>query len=200
MRYCEILTVTPSPDSDATAEVWNTMGLNDCPQAAWDELDLNDVKAQTGASLAAINGPRHWVLDRIVPGAQMAGSLQVKDFNGIKMRSIAQVQLPSLSAEAPYTPTSVRRDTTFTFAAGRKVYELTAPDGSISIMQSYSQQTDPTQTVDDLASLGDRLHLPHGWTFTVRTLGDDLDVVTLDGLATVITDDLRNTYQLRAHG
>lgn len=199
VRYCEILTVTPGPDGSATAEVWNTMGLNDCPQDVWDAVDLDDVKAQTGAAMAATNGPRYWVLDRIVPG-KMAGSLQVKTFGGIEMRSIALVELPSLTVQTPYTEISVRRDTTFTYAAGREVYELTAPDESIYIMQSYSLQIDPTQTEADLASLGNRLELPDGWTFTARVLAEDLDVTTLDGLATVITDDLRNTYQLRSRG
>lgn len=199
-RYCEILTVTARPDGGVTAEVWNTMGLNDCPQASWDAVNLDDVKNQTGAMAAVRNGPRYWVLDGIVPG-KLAGSLQVRDFSGMQMRSIALVELPTHAAmKIPYTDFSVARDTIFTFAAGREVYELTAPGGSIYIMQSYSQQTDPTQTLDDLGSLGRRLHLPDGWRFTARVLYEDLEVTTRDGVATVITDDLDNTYQLHSRG
>lgn len=43
-RYCEILAVTAEGGSNI-AEVWNTIELNDCPDAAWDALDV-------GASLA----------------------------------------------------------------------------------------------------------------------------------------------------
>jgi hypothetical protein len=197
VRYCEILAVTGSGGSE-TAEVWNTMGLNDCPQTAWDAIDLDAVQGQLGADQVATNGPRYWVLDRIVPG-QMTGSLEVRDLDGVEMRSIARVDLTGADADSPaYVELSVERETVFTFLAGREVYELASPDGSTYIMQSYSQQIDPDQTVDDLASLGDRLDLPDGWTFTSRVLTEDLEVEDQDGIATVVTDDLQNTYQLAA--
>ena len=46
----------------------------------------------------------------------------------------------------------------------------------------------------DLATLGDRLMLPEGWSYTARTLDSDL-VLSVDGEAIVLTDDLSNTYQ-----
>lgn len=203
VRYCEILTVTFAPEGGATAEVWNTMGLNDCPQVAWEAVDLDTVKTETGAPFAATNGPRYWVLDRIVPG-KLATSLEVKSLSGLEMRSVAVVELPSITpssvSNTPYTETSVRRDTVFTFAAGRRIYELTAPDGSIYVMQSYSQQLDADLAVADLADLRARLDLPTGWSFQSRVLRTDLEVEDLDGIATVVQDDLRNTYQLRSRG
>ena len=48
--------------------------------------------------------------------------------------------------------------------------------------------------LDDLAALGSRLSLPEGWTYGVRTLETELTVLS-DGLATVVQDELRNTYQ-----
>ncbi len=45
-----------------------------------------------------------------------------------------------------------------------------------------------------------RVDLPDGWTFTSRILGEDLKVEDQDGIATVVTDDLRNTCQLAVHG
>lgn len=199
VRYCEILTIAVTPDGSATAEVWNTMGLNDCPQDTWEAVDLDDAVAQTGASTAVRNGPRYWLLDGIEPGT-LDGSLEVRSFGGLEMRSVAFVELPALRSDAAYTETSVRRDTVFTFAAGRRIYELTAPDGSIYVMQSYSQQDVPTQTVDDLASLRTRLDLPRGWTFMTRVLTEDLLVEDDEGVATVVTDEFRNTYQLRSRG
>jgi haloalkane dehalogenase len=94
----------------------------------------------------------------------------------------------------------VRRDTEFVFKAGREVYELTAPDGSIYIMQSYRQQIEPSLTLADLAGLGEQLHLPERWTFAARALDDELDVEDIDGVAVVIQDELQNSYQLRVRG
>jgi hypothetical protein len=94
----------------------------------------------------------------------------------------------------------VERDTEFRFDAGREVHELTAPDGSIYVMQSYSLEVDPTLDVEALSAIGDRLQLPDGWTFTSRVLTEPLVVEDIDGVATVVQDDLRNSYQLRTRG
>jgi len=198
VRYCEILTTNDGEDSEI-AEVWNTMGLNDCPQGAWDAIDLGAVQTHLGADEVATNGPRYWVLDSIAPGA-MTGSLEVRDLDGVEMRSIALVDLVDIEADATsYVELSVQRETEFTFLAGREIYELTAPDGSTYVMQSYSLEIDPDQTVDDLSSLRNRLDLPDGWTFTSRVLSEDFKVEDQNGIATVVTDNLRNTYQLAAH-
>jgi hypothetical protein len=61
-------------------------------------------------------------------------------------------------------------------------------------MQSYSQIKDPTETIADLPTLGARLTLPAGWTYTVRKLRRDL-VLAAHGRATVVQDELLNTYQ-----
>jgi hypothetical protein len=63
------------------------------------------------------------------------------------------------------------------------------------VLQAYSLAVDPTQTEEDLAGLGERLDLPEGWTFRVRTLEDDLGLLSRDGVATVTQDELQNTYQ-----
>lgn len=198
VRYCEFLTV--DLEGSAIAEVWNTLFLNDCPQEAWDQIDLVAVAADVGSDLAIPNGPRYWVLDAIARGGDGTGSLEVRELSGIEMRSVTTVELADVTDLSPYSETSVLRDTVFTFSAGREIYELTAPDGSIYVMQSYSEQVDPAQTVDDLSTLGARLDLPEGWTFEARVAAEDLDVMTVDGLATIIQDELKNTYQLRSSG
>ena len=62
-------------------------------------------------------------------------------------------------------------------------------------MQSYSHIVDDTQTTDSLSGLGSRLALPEGWTFTARVLEDDLFVEDVEGIATIVQDELTNTYQ-----
>jgi hypothetical protein len=63
-------------------------------------------------------------------------------------------------------------------------------------MQSVSLIVDPDLTADDLPTLGATLQLPTGWTYQARLLSDEL-VLIADGEATVVTDDLGNTYQKR---
>ncbi len=62
-------------------------------------------------------------------------------------------------------------------------------------MQAYCLAVDPTLTTDDLAGLADRLDLPDGWSFSTRTLDAGLDMLSTDGVATVVQDELENTYQ-----
>ncbi len=73
------------------------------------------------------------------------------------------------------------------------MYELLAPNGAIYVMQSYAQIVDPTLEESALAGLGARLELPTGWTFRARTLDAPL-LVTTRGEATVVQDELQNTY------
>lgn len=199
VRYCEVLTVTVA-DVGTTAEVWGTQGLNDCPQPAFAAIDPATVVADMGVTAALPNGPRFWVLDDIVANA-MAGSGEIRSFGGIEMRSIAIVDLGrGIPDRTPYAEISVRRDTEFRFGAGRMVHELTGPDGSIFVMQSYSLEVDPMLDAGNLADLGRRLALPEGWTFASRVLDEPMVVEDFDGVATVIQDDLRNSYQLRTRG
>lgn len=198
-RYCEVLTVKLGAES-TVAEVWGTQGLNDCPQAGFAAIDVRSVAAAHKATVAMLNGPRYWVLDDIVANS-VTGSRKVDRFGGVQMRSIATVDLgPGVPDRTPYRDVSVNRDTEFSFDAGRRIYELTAPDGSVYVMQSYSNQIDPQLTIDSLADLGARLKLPAGWTFTSRVLDEQLVVEDIDGVATVIQDELQNSYQLRSRG
>jgi hypothetical protein len=194
-----VLTVTVDPEN-TTAEVWGTQGLNDCPQDDFASIDPAAVAAELGVTIAVPNGPRYWVLDEIVAN-ELAGSGERRSFGGIEMRSIAEVDLGAgVPDRRPYAETAVERDTEFAFATGREVYELTAADGSVYVMQSYSVEVDATLDVPALADLADRLTLPEGWTFTTRVLDEPLVVEDVDGTAVVVQDDLRNSYQLRSRG
>jgi hypothetical protein len=63
-------------------------------------------------------------------------------------------------------------------------------------MQAYCVGVDKTLTEENLASLGSRLSLPEGWSFRTRVLEEELVVDTTDHLATVVQDELENTYTL----
>jgi haloalkane dehalogenase len=199
-RYCEILLVLEA-SAVLQAQVYNSLGLNDCPQPLWDALDLNAIATEREALLAIKNGPRYWVLDRIAPlnnedTMPIDGFGDTATFGGIDMRLVAVVELTSGASgeNEPYVVNEVQRSTVFTFVAGRRVFELEDPDGGVYVMQSMSQVIDPELQLYELVSLDEVLDLPDGWIFRTRVLQEELELVA-DGLARVVTDDLLNTYQ-----
>ena len=101
-------------------------------------------------------------------------------------------------SQRPYAEHTVARKTTELFKAGLPVFQLLDPDGEVFFMQSYSLQVDPWQTMDALKTLGQKLRFPRGWSFRVVTLRSDYLLETAGGQATVIQDDLLNTYQKSA--
>ena len=60
-------------------------------------------------------------------------------------------------------------------------------------MQSYSQAMDPTQTIDDLETLGDRLVLPDGCAIKCACWKLNQKWQLMD-LAYMISDEYRNAY------
>ena len=197
VRYCEIIPVTRK-ERTLTAWVYNTLGLNDCPAAEWDTLTEEQVNEAYGSVSAKLNGPRYWVIDKlVVSGLSTTGKRFT--FGGIEMELRASIDTKPREGtvgDELYVPNEVQRDSVYTYKAGRPVYELTSPEGDVYIMQSYAQVKDKSLTIDDLASLGSKLSLPEGWTYSTRTLTEDYELVTT-GLAYVINDDLYNAYQRR---
>lgn len=193
VRYCEVLLLRQEPDG-FRAEVWNTLGMNDCPEADWRALDADAIATERTAAVALLNGPRYWTLDSITSDIR-AGAAETT-FGNLGMFLAATIDLgPALPAQTPYTERGINRETVFGFDAGTEVYRLVTPDGTAYVMQAYSQIVDPTLDAAALPGLGDRLALPEGWTYEVATLAEDLDLVSTDGVATVVQDELQNTYQ-----
>ncbi|WP_437767981.1 hypothetical protein WMF27_16135 [Sorangium sp. So ce281] len=195
-RYCEILL----GDADlvagsVTIDVYNTQGLNECPEAAWVAVDEAEVKAETMADVVVMNGPRHWMIDSF-EGSKVLEP-EVRTLGGIEMRKTGTltVALAEASGKAkPYETRTVRRDTTWGYDAGKTVYELVDPEGAVYDMQSYSVQ-EVQQDEASLAKLGETLTLPDGWVFRTRVIEERLEVEAVDGLAVVVQDDFGNTYQ-----
>jgi hypothetical protein len=192
-RYCELMLVSEG-DEGFEGAVYSTMGLNECPQEQWEALDLADIANERGALLALRNGPRHLTLDSV--SIVLADEPARMTFGEIEMVEVALVNIgDELTAWPTYSERGVVRDTVFSFNRGSEVYELVNPAGTRYVMQSRSLIVDPTLTEAELPNLGNRLKLPDGWTFEVRTLEEDLDVLDTDGIATVVQDELLNTYQ-----
>ena len=175
--------------------MFGTQFLNDCPQEVWDTLDPSAIAADLGALVVKLNGPRHWVIDGI---GQKVNTLEpvVREFNGLAMRRLALIDLGNEPSTSPYTDKHVHRGAVFFFDSGKPVYELVSPDGLIYVMQAYCLAVDPTTDEASLSTLGDRLRLPDGWTYRVRTLDEELVVDTTLKVATVLQDEFEHSYTL----
>jgi len=196
-RYCEIIPIYRD-GLRLRLDVYNTLGQNDCPAATWDAIDAKALAKQLDALDVILNGPRFWVMDRIeAAGATAAGA--TKTFAGLAMTQRATLSLPARDLMMPHRPYATRtidRETTYVFDAGKPVYEITDADGGVYVMQTFAQIVDKALTIDDLAGLGGRLKLPDGWRYGVRTLDAPLRL-TAAGEATLIQDELQNSYQKR---
>jgi hypothetical protein len=191
-RYCEFFVVQRA-GAELRGKVYNTLGLNDCPGALWSAADADHLKRELQADAVIRNGPRFFMMDGL---ASQDISGEVVTLEGLTMHLVAVVRIPlsQLSGQQPYTETTIERTTEYRFLAGRLVYELVPPAGPSYVLQSYAHIVDDTLTIESLSGLADRLHLPTGWQYRVRTLDQDL-VLRTAGEITVIQDDLLNTYQ-----
>ena len=189
-RYCEVLELKGLPP-DAQIVVWNTIGLNECPPEQWAALDPQALAAQFGDTFVILNGPRYFLMDSVsaTPGVTQA-------FGGLEMRMVATIAIHSAAelAQTTYTERTIERDNKWRWKKKRRIFELIAPDGAKYVMQSYSQIRDPALTIGDLPELGSRLTLPEDWSYRTRKLKHGL-TLKAGGSATVIQDDLLNTYQ-----
>ena len=191
-RYCEILVVKGKlPAVNVT--VWNTIGLNLCPAAQWTAFDAPTLTAELGAAGVVLNGPRHWLMD--VASDSYVG--KVRTFGSMRLREVAKLRITTAAGliQTPYETRVVDRTNRWTWKPGRTVYELVAPGGAVYVMQAYSQIVDPNLRLGRLRSLGSRLKLPAGWRYRSRTLRGGL-ALQAHGRATILQDELQNTYQL----
>lgn len=190
-RYCEILELKGAPP-DARVLVWNTIKLGMCPAAWWSALDAGSLATELGDTLVVLNGPRHFLMD-----AADATAGPVRGFHGQRLTRVASLPIRTAAdlEQTPYHDRTVHRTNTWRWKRGRTVFELVAPGGDTYVMQSYAQIVDPALTLADLPSLGSRLSLPAGWRYRSRRLSRPL-TLRAHGSATILLDDLKDTYQL----
>jgi hypothetical protein len=193
-RYCEILVIHGVGDS-IVGDVYNTVGLNECPQSQWESIDADSLRKALHASAIVMNGPRYFAMDSNsvgTPGPTVT-------FDSLQMHVVAQILLPPGSLlgsnrQEPYREHTIARSTRYVYLAGDSVYALVSPGGTY-VMQAYSQIVDPTFSHDDLGTLGSRLKLPPGWTYRAMTIPSNLVLVPPNDTATITQDELQNSYQ-----
>jgi hypothetical protein len=194
VRYGEVLVIASS-EAGFRAEIYGTQLLNDCPQELWVTLDPVAIAQEMGAVMVKLNGPRYWTLDGLGQKVAVVEPM-LRDFNGLTMRRLATVEVGDSLAAGPFVLRRVNRGAVFFFDAGAPVYELVDPEGVVYVMQSYCVGVDSTLTEGSLESLGGRLALPEGWAYRTRVLNEELVVDTTTTIATVIQDELENSYTL----
>jgi hypothetical protein len=174
--------------------VYNTLGLNDCPPAQWDKISEASMRKRFGAIMVVLNGPRHFVMDVIGAAGDTASGATV-DVGGLSLTARATITLRLADMRTkPYRERIVDRETRYIFKAGRPVFLLVRPDGARYAMQSYAETADKSLSYADLPTLGTKLKLPDGWRYDTMTPDADL-VLGAKGKATIVQDDLADTYQ-----
>ena len=178
------------------ALVYNTTGLNDCPPAKYDPMDVNVLAQKTQSDVVWKNPRRFWMMDHLT--FSLAG--EPRDFDGLPFNLVAKMQMPpgfdttkDQSAHA-YSPMKIQRVTIYEYLAGRMVFMLRSPDQHTFVLQTYTNHIDSSLTEADLPDLGKRLKLADGWQFKAITLDRNL-VINTTGLANIVPDDLANMYQ-----
>jgi hypothetical protein len=192
-RYCEIIPIVRE-GLHLKARVYNTLGLNDCPPSIWAKITEDAMKRRFDALTVLLNGPRFFIMDSIAAsGATKEG--EKIEAGGLELRERASIDLGLLDLlHRPYREQTINRDTIYTFKAGSPIFVLQSDDGSRYVMQAYAQIVDKSLTYADLPALGAKLKLPDGWSYASSVPDKDL-VLGANGKATVVQDELENTYQ-----
>ena len=192
-RYCEIIPIVRD-GLHLVATAYNTLGRNDCPPAIWSTITEDAMKQRFDALTVLLNGPRHFLMDSITAsGATKAG--EKIEAGGLELTERATIDLGLLDLlHRPYREQMINRDTIYRFKAGRPVFVLEAADGARYVMQAYAQIVDKTLSYADLPALGAKLKLPSGWRYSSMVPDTDL-VLGAQGMATIVQDEIENTYQ-----
>lgn len=193
-RYCEVVV-----GHGLSAYVYNSVGLNSCPEDLWTKLNVKKIKKQADSSFIYLNGPRYFTMDKVINTKLYDDT--IKDFGGIEMRvgGVVKISIRDLlKGFRPYREHHVTRKTTWIYEAGKPVYELISPSKQVFVMQSYSVEV-VKLTPESLMSLRSMLKLPKGWQFKSGIIKKDTSLETLNSKAVVVQDSLKNTYQLASH-
>jgi hypothetical protein len=177
------------------ALVYNTIGLNRCPEDTFEAIDVEKLKEETGSLLVWKNPRRFWMMDHLT----IAKAGEPHDWDGLAFNFVADMKMPpgftpaGGQQEQAYKPTQIHRRSRYEFLAGRPVFLLRSPEMTW-VLQTYTNHIATDLTEHDLLTLGDRLDLADGWEFRAHRLDRDL-VLDTNGLAHIVPDNLANMYQ-----
>jgi hypothetical protein len=181
------------------AHVYSADGVPVDPEA-YKKIDPKKLAEELEVDMCMVNKGRFWMMDELEVAAGDTVS-----FHGVDMFWAGDMTGAEMISnfQNAYLPSLIRRDTIWTFKAGKPVYLLREPNGPVWVLQEYTKAVDPSLTPDNLDQLGSKLKtLPKGWTFETKVLNKDLvlDTGKAGGWAAIIRDDLHCTYQACGYG
>ena len=147
LRYCEVL-YGKRHLGTLTIKVFNTQGLNACPEALWKALDVKVIEKKNDASFVRLNGPRYWTMDEIKAAGKTANDV-IENFGGIEMSLRATLDVGikrQLAGTQFFVPNVVNRDTAFIYRSGTLIYQLTSPQGQTYICLLYTSPSPRDRT------------------------------------------------------
>ena len=164
------------------------------------KIDPVKLARELEVDMCAVNHGRFWMMDELEVAAG-----DTVDFHGVGMNWVGDMTGAEMMTQfqSAYVPSLIRRDTIWTFKAGKPVHLLREPGGPVWVLQEYTKAVDPSLTPDNLDQVGGKLKtLPQGWKFETKVLDKDLTLDTgrCGGWAAIIRDDLHCTYQACGYG
>jgi hypothetical protein len=188
-------------------ECYNTTTFNtvagsrdSCPQALMEKLNPKKLAEEYQAGFVFLNPPRQWLLDWIdIPYGK------VRDFGGLKAAWCAVADIPASvlrGGKRPpaYNPLKIARKSKFGFNKGATVHVLDDPEGNTWIQKSLTQSVSRENTLKSFGKIGSRLKLPQGWKSRMKVLEEELILIPETGVATILSDDLFDMYDLTGKG
>jgi hypothetical protein len=193
--HCDLFFLRGEPGK-WQAMVYNTIGLSRCPPGQFDAIDVDALCAETSSDLVWKNSRRFWIMDRLT----LAPAGDAVAFGALAFNCVAQMPMPASFDPAKgqsglaYHPGHSRRTSTYEYLSGKPVFLLRSPDAVTWVMQTYTNLVDAGLSQATLPGLGQRLKLPAGWDFKVKTFERNL-ILDARGVAHIVSDDLENIYQ-----
>ncbi len=164
-RFGEILVVKPTG-----IEIYNTTGVNDCPNELWNALDVAKLAHELGAVKVEKNGPHFWMMDT---NTFSAG--EMASFGGLEARFVGKLD-PAIVKGAekgmePYKLFMPKKTQKMVYSKGKPIFELIDSDGNEYVLQACDEQ----HPIESLAKMGETMKmLPNGWQYRTRNLTEDL--------------------------
>ena len=157
--YCELVIQY----GDIGFDIYSTSPLQECSLEWWNNLDLDAVAKELGATAAIKNGPQWWSMDKV--GVMASEPVTIA---GVSMNFGAH--LPAGTMSTPhYKVFSPAKFQYLVWKAGEPTYQLVDPAGHVYVIQGYKVNK------KDLASLSSKMkQLPEGWKYQVESPTEDL--------------------------
>src|SRR5215470_4245880 len=90
--YCEIFVIRGHLNH-LEGKVYNSLGLNECPQEQWMALNTDALKKKFKAQTIVMNGPRYFLMDKCA----IENTGEVLSFDGLQLRRVATLRIPRMS-------------------------------------------------------------------------------------------------------